>query len=98
MPVSVQHNSQDQEFTIEQEGHSAELAYSLPAANLIDFTHTFVEEALRGQGIGDTLARAGLAYARQQNLKVRTSCSFMRGFVAQHPEYQSLLDGAGGGA
>ena len=92
MPASVQHHPQNQEFTIEQNGHSAELAYSLPDEGVIDFTHTFVDEGLRGQGIGEELARAGLAHARQHQLRVRTSCSFMRKFVASHSEYASLLE------
>ena len=58
----------------------------------MDFTHTFVDEELRGQGVGEALARAGLQYARQHQLQVRTSCKFMAAFVRQHPEYQELLD------
>lgn len=92
MSAQVAHHCKDQEFTIEQDGHAAELAYSLPAAGIIDFTHTFVDEPLRGKGIGEELAKAGLVYARQQKLKVRTSCAFMRDFVQKHPSYQLLLD------
>ena len=37
-------------------------------------------------------ARAGLAYAQAEHLKVRTSCSFMAGFVQRHhAEYAGLL-------
>ena len=92
MTVTVQHHPKNQEFTVEQDGLSAELAYSLPTEGVIDFTHTFVDEDLRGQGVGEELARTGLAYAREQQLRVRTSCSFMRQFVADHSEYTSLLE------
>lgn len=91
MSAHVQHQPQDQEFTIEQEGASGELAYSLPQEGVIDFTHTYVAEELRGKGLAEALAKAGLAYARQEGLKVRTSCKFMAGYVRQHPEYQELL-------
>ncbi|GAB2778715.1 hypothetical protein HNQ93_001609 [Hymenobacter luteus] len=94
MTSSVAHNASDQEFTLVQDGYTAELAYSYPAQHVIDFTHTFVEEALRGQGVAEKLARTGLAYAREQRLKVRTSCEFMQHFVEQHPEYNELLDEA----
>lgn len=90
--TTIKHHAQDQEFTMEEPTGSAELAYSVPAAGIIDFTHTFVDEALRGKGVGEELAKAGLAYARQHHLKVRTSCSFMRQFVERNPEYQPLLD------
>ncbi|MBT9393817.1 N-acetyltransferase [Hymenobacter sp. NST-14] len=91
MATTVAHHPENQEFTVEQGGLSAELAYSRPADGVIDFTHTFVDEGLRGQGVGAELARAALAYAREQQLQVRTSCSFMRQFVADHAEYAPLL-------
>ena len=92
MALSIQHQAQDQQFTTSQDGHSAELAYSRPTDGVIDFTHTFVEEDLRGQGIGEELAKTGLAYARDENLQVRTTCTFVRDYVAQHLEYQDLLE------
>lgn len=92
MAASVHHNTPDQEFTIVKDGYTAELAYSRPQEEVIDFNHTFVDEELRGQGIAEELARAGLAYARQHQLKVRTSCEFMQGFVERHPEYNELLE------
>lgn len=95
MASSVNHHPSDQEFTISRNGYTAELAYSEPRQGVIDFTHTFVDEGLRGQGVGEELAQAGLAYAREQQLKVRTSCEFMQGFVKRHPEYNELLDAAG---
>lgn len=96
MVVNVRHKPQDQEFIIEQTAGSAELAYSLPAPGIIDFTHTYVEEPMRGQGLAEELAKAGLAYAQQQQLQVQTSCRFMREFVQRHPEYQPLLHRAEG--
>ena len=49
-------------------------------------------EALRSQGVADELARAALAYARAQHLKVKTSCSFMAGFAQCHcTKYAALL-------
>lgn len=90
MSITVQHQPENQEFTATMEGHTGELAYSLPAEGVIDFTHTFVDKALRGKGVAEALAREALAYARQQKLQVRTSCEYMKGFVQQHPEYQDL--------
>lgn len=91
MAATVQHHPQDQEFTIQEKGFAGELAYSQPTDELIDFTHTFVDEELRGQGIAEKLAEAGLTYAREKGLQVRTSCEFMEGYVQRHPEYQDLL-------
>jgi predicted GNAT family acetyltransferase len=90
--MPIHHDTENQQFTTTRDGYEAELAYSRPSKELIDFTHTFVDEALRGQGVAEELARAALAYAREQHLMVQTSCKFMRGFVRRHhAEYAALL-------
>lgn len=90
--MTIQHHPANQAFTAGTGEQQAELAYALPAPGTIDFTHTFVPEEQRGQGQADELARAGLAYARQQHLKVRTSCEFMQAFAQRHhAEYADIL-------
>ncbi|GAB3857979.1 hypothetical protein GCM10028822_32550 [Hymenobacter terrigena] len=90
--MPIQHDTKNQEFTISQDGHDGELAYARPAEGVIDFTHTFIDKALRGQGMADELARAALAFAREHKLKVKTSCTFMKSFVKKHhAEYADIL-------
>ena len=90
--MAIQHNTDDQQFTISRDGYEGELAYSYPSDGVIDFTHTFVEEGLRGQGAAEELATAGLCFAREQSLKVRTSCTFMAKFVKRnHADYADVL-------
>ena len=90
--MAIMHHAADQEFTTIRDGFTAELAYARPADGVIDFTHTFVDEGLRGQGVADELARAGLDFARENKLKVKTSCTFMHGFVKRHhAEYADIL-------
>ncbi len=90
--MAIQHDEPNQEFTLIRDGHAGELAYARPSEQVIDFTHTFVDEALRGQGVADELARAALTYAREQHLKVKTTCTFMAGFVQKHhAEYADIL-------
>ena len=90
--MKINHDSANQEFTTGPADQQAELAYSLPAAGVIDFVHTFVPESKRGQGVADELAQAALAYARQEHLHVRTSCEFMASYVQRyHQQYADLL-------
>ncbi len=90
--MTIHHDPANQEFTAGSPEEPAELAYSLPQEGIIDFTHTFVPEDQRGQGLAEELARTGLAYARQQHLRVLTSCKFMRAFVQRNKgEYQDIL-------
>ncbi len=89
-PLPVTHNQQDKRFQLEKDGHLAVLEYQLADGKIV-FTHTGVPEALGGQGIGSLLARAGLDYARAQNLLVVPLCSFIAGYIQKHPEYQDLV-------
>jgi uncharacterized protein len=89
-PLTVTHNPQARRFEIEKDGHLALLAYRLADGKIV-FTHTGVPEELGGQGIGSLLARAGLDYARTQNLSVVPLCSFIAGYIQKHPEYQDLV-------
>lgn len=90
--MPIHHSIADQAFTAGAGEQQAELAYALPAPGILDFTHTFVPKAQRGQGRADELARAGLAYAREHHLKVRTSCEFMQAFAQRHhAEYADIL-------
>ncbi|MGI4737322.1 MAG: GNAT family N-acetyltransferase [Janthinobacterium lividum] len=90
--MAIQHDPASYRFTTTQAGGTGELVYEQPQAGVIDFVHTFVDESLRGQGVADELARAGLAFARAQHLKVRTSCEFMAAFAQRHhTEYADVL-------
>ncbi len=88
--ISVQHNPQNNRFEIQQDGLMAVLEYHQADAKII-FTHTAVPEALGGKGIGSRLVKAGLDYARANQLKVVPLCSFTYAYIQKHPEYQDLL-------
>jgi predicted GNAT family acetyltransferase len=92
MDIKVQHNKEDQEFTADIPGGEAELAYSLPEKNVIDFQHTYVSENLRGKGVAEELVKTGLEYARDNKFKVIATCQFVASYVRRHKaEYESLL-------
>ncbi len=57
----------------------------------ITFTHTAVEDAFEGQGVGGALARHALDEARSAGLKVRPWCPFFRGWIERHPDYADLV-------
>jgi uncharacterized protein len=54
------------------------------------FTHTEVDDAFEGQGVGSTLARGALDDVRARGLRMRPKCPFIRKFVEKHPEYADL--------
>jgi predicted GNAT family acetyltransferase len=90
--VTVRHEADEHRFVVEQDGQTAELTYRGGTdGSAIVFTHTGVPSALEGRGIGSALAKAGLEYARENNLEVVPLCSFVRGYIERKPEYQSLV-------
>ena len=61
------------------------------ARGWITLLHTEVPEALRGRGIAGTLAKTGLEYARDNNLKVDVVCPLVANYLSKHPEFQALV-------
>ena len=56
----------------------------------IVFTHTVVDDAFEGRGVGSTLVRGALDAARDEGLRVVPQCPFVRSFIQRHPEYADL--------
>ncbi|WP_454085071.1 GNAT family N-acetyltransferase [Georgenia sp. Marseille-Q6866] len=61
-------------------------------AEVLVLTHTVVEPPAEGQGVGSALASAALEAARAEGLRVVPECSFMAGWIDEHPEYADLVD------
>ena len=63
------------------------------ARDLIVFTHTEVDPAYEGQGVGSALARAALDDVRGTDRKVLPLCPFIKGWIEHHREYVDLVYG-----
>jgi predicted GNAT family acetyltransferase len=57
----------------------------------IAFTHTIVEPAFEGRGIGSALASRALDEVRRRGLTVLPYCPFIRGYIARHSAYLNLV-------
>ena len=55
------------------------------------FIHTEVDQDSGRSGLGGTLVRAALDDVRGRGGSVVAQCSFVRGWIARHPEYGDLL-------
>jgi predicted GNAT family acetyltransferase len=86
----VTRNEAEHRYEVAVEGQTAFAQYSLNG-DIITFTHTIVPEEVEGQGIGSRLVSAALEDARKRDLKVVPMCSFVRGYIERHPEYQDML-------
>lgn len=62
---------------------------------LIVFTHTEVDPAYEGQGVGGALARYALDDVRARGThRVLPLCPFIKGWIGKHRDYISLVYGA----
>ena len=57
----------------------------------IVFPHTVTPRAFEGQGLASRLAKAALAYAREQGLKVRPHCAFFAAYIRKRPELHAMV-------
>ena len=58
---------------------------------VLTFTHTVVEDAYEGRGIGSALVRTALDAARDRGLAVVPRCPFVARWIQKHPEYADLV-------
>ena len=66
-------------------------AYRLRGSDVIVFTHTEVDPAFEGQGVGSALARDALDDVRRRGLHLIALCPFISAYIRRHPEYADLI-------
>lgn len=84
------HNTAAGQFEVRTARAVALLRY-VREGDVLDLVHTEVPDDLEGRGVGASLARAALDFARQQHLSIKPSCPFVRDFIAKHTEYADLV-------
>jgi uncharacterized protein len=78
-------------FEIRADGEPAGFTAYPPLEHVYDFTHTEIDPAYEGKGIGSTLIRGTLDEMRARGLGVLPTCPFVRSFVERHPDYLDLV-------
>lgn len=84
--VTVRHEPEQHRFVSLVSGKEAELLYSYFSDSLLNLEHTEVPPEGRGQGVGDALIRAALAFARERGLGVVATCPYAQRWLAGHPD------------
>ncbi len=64
--------------------------YRLRAGRVV-FTHTEIDPAFEGRGVGSDLAQQALDDVRAKGLKVVPLCPFIKDWIERHPDYQELV-------
>ncbi|MDN4175286.1 GNAT family N-acetyltransferase [Nocardioides sp. SOB77] len=88
----VRDDRDEQRWVAELDGRVAGFAEYRRDGGTITFTHTVVDDEFEGRGVGSALARTALDAVRDEGTtKIVAQCSFIRGWIDKHPDYQALL-------
>jgi hypothetical protein len=92
MDVTVRDNADERRFELLLDGEVAGHAAYRVRDGITVITHSEVDPARRGQGMGNDLARHTLDTLRAQHARIIPSCPFFAHYVAEHPEYADLVE------
>lgn len=87
---AIHHNADAGRFEATIDGLLARCDYRLSDGVML-LTHTEVPPALEGRGIAAALVRTALEHAAREGLRVRPMCSYVRLYLARHPQYRGLV-------
>ena len=91
MDAVVRDDPDRQRYVVEVDGVIAGFAQYRVEGERIVFTHTEIDDAHEGQGLGSKLAAGALDAVRGRNLAVVPRCEFIRGWIDRHPAYADLV-------
>ena len=88
----VTNNESEHRYEAHIDGNLAGFAAYQLTDQLIVFTHTEVDPAFEGRGVGGALARGALdEVAQDDSLRVVPRCPFIKAWIARHPDYAALV-------
>ena len=91
LDVDVVHEPTRRRFVARAGQKESHLFYIPGAHGVVEFRTTYVDPALRGQGVGEKLVLAALGWARDEGIKVIPTCWYVGTVVRRHPEFEALL-------
>ena len=68
-----------------------EVDYPYISSNVVDVNHTFVDISLRRKCIASLLLTYAFNYFKENNIKVKCSCSYAIKWINNHEDYQDLI-------
>lgn len=84
--VAVTDNEALHRFEITVDGKVAGFALYRAEPGAIVFTHTEIDPAYEGQGLGSKLAAAAVKDVRDRNLEIVPQCPFIAAYLKRHPD------------
>ncbi len=91
METQVVNNADHQRYEIHVDGTLAGVAQYRRDQGVVTFTHTEVDPAYEGHGLGSVLARSALDEVGGSGEQVVPLCPFVAGYIRRHPQYVDLV-------
>jgi predicted GNAT family acetyltransferase len=89
--VVVRDNPAQHRFEILVDGKVAGISQYRAEGDALVFTHTKVDDAYEGQGLGSKFVAELLAELRDRGTGVIPECPFVRTYLRRHQELQSVV-------
>ncbi len=89
--VELEDHGSKRRYVIRRPEGEAELTLSVLTPERVIADHTYVPDALRGQGLAEALLDALLADARAQGFTIVPLCPFVAGQARRHPKWAALF-------
>ena len=83
----LRRNDAQSRYEVWYDGTLAGFAEYQENENETTFTHTEVDSAFEGKGLGSRLARFGIEDALGRSRRIRPECPFIRSYLERHPQY-----------
>lgn len=77
-------------FVLEVDGNEIYVMYAEDQETL-ELYSTYTPPKLRGKGLAAIVVKAGFEYAKEKDLKVTTSCWYVRKFAELYKEYGEMM-------
>ena len=90
--VDVTDNAEQDRYEIRLDGELAGFAQYTRRGGRTLFTHTEIDPAFGGHGLGSRLAAGALDAERAAGTPVVPICPFIRSYIDRHPAYVDLVD------
>jgi uncharacterized protein len=91
MDIRVEDNPARHRYEILVDGEVGGFADYRVRDDVVIITHSEIDPAHRGHGLGGRLAKDTLDTLRARGARVVPACPFFAKYVAEHPEYEDLV-------
>jgi predicted GNAT family acetyltransferase len=92
MDLEVRENEAEDRFELLVDGQMAGLAAYRVRDGRTVITHSQVDPAYRGKGLGGELARLTLDHLRAKGVPVTVTCPFFVKYVEEHHDWDDILE------